>query len=227
LNVKKLLLPFALCLPIFLIACAQQIAHSGFAANTEPGAEQAGDGLQVRASGLDSVAAAFAFDLNSAKVYVAPLQIEYSKHSAGARSGLRAKDYELDAKDRTRLQELMAQTFSEKFLAPRNSQLVSEAQQADYTFQPRLEKFSLAAPLDPAPWLWRVYTDQSAYGVLAGDLYDREGNLVMRFSDRRDIGESFGGFASGNVERFTSVTFWADMKIDLRRAFFSLDKSLR
>lgn len=184
-------------------------------------------GLQPRASGLDSVAAAFAFDLSGAGVYVAPVDIDYTKRFSGPGQPLRARDYELDAKDRARLQELMAQTFSEKFLAPRNSHLVADPQGVDYTLQLRLENFSLAAPLEPTAWQWRVYTGQSAYGVLVGELYNREGKLVMRFRDRRDIGDRFGGPGPGRLERFTSVTFWADMKVDLRRAFSSLDKSLR
>lgn len=199
-------------------ACTQQAAA--------PTAAEIADGLQPRDSGLDSVAAAFAFDLSGSGVYVAPVEIDYTKRFAGPGQPLRARDYELDAKDRARLQELMAEIFSEKFLAPRNSQVVADPEEADYTLQLRLERFSLAAPLEPSAWLWRVYTEQSAYGVLVGELYNDEGKVVMRFRDRRDIGEKFGGLGPGRLERFTSVTFWNDMKLDLRRAFSSLDKTL-
>ncbi|MCH9690846.1 MAG: hypothetical protein K0U59_02095 [Gammaproteobacteria bacterium] len=213
---------FTLLLPTLILAlfagCAQQRSFDETAAK---------DGLEVRKTGLDSVAAAYAFDMSGAKVYLEPLIIEYSKQYPRDRP-LTAKDYELDQKDVNRLQELMAATFNQKFLTPRNSSLIAEQQQADYTLQLKLEKFSLAAPLTPSPWLWRVYTDQSAYGVLSGELRDRNGNLVMRFRDRRDIGENFGSFGfNGDFERFTSVTFWADMRTDLRRAFTSLDKALR
>ncbi|MGL6160829.1 hypothetical protein [Microbulbifer sp.] len=199
-------------------ACTQQAAA--------PTEAETADGLQPRASGLDSVAAAFAFDLSGSGVYVAPVEIDYIKRFPGPGQPLRARDYELDAKDRARLQELMGETFSEKFLAPRNSQLVADPQGADYTLRLRLEHFSLAAPLEPSAWLWRVYSEQSAYGILVGELYNDEGKLVMRFRDRRDIGEKFGGPGPGRLGRFTSVTFWNDMKVDMRRAFSSLDKTL-
>ncbi|MBB3062051.1 hypothetical protein [Microbulbifer rhizosphaerae] len=199
-------------------ACTQQAA---------PTEAETADGLQPRTSGLDSVAAAFAFDLSGSAVYVVPVEIDYTKRVAGPGQPLRARDYELDARDRARLQELMAEIFSEKFLSPRNSQLVADPQVADYTLQLRLERFSLAAPLEPSAWLWRVYAEQSAYGVLVGELYNDEGKLMLRFRDRRDIGEKFGGLGPGRLERFTSVTFWNDMKVDLRRAFSSLDKTLR
>ncbi|MCK7596371.1 hypothetical protein M0G74_03690 [Microbulbifer sp. CAU 1566] len=186
------------------------------------------DGLLPRQTGLDSVSAAYAFDLSGAKVYLEPVNVAYSRRFPGAGSPLRAKDYELDQKDIARLQDLMGQTLTERFLAPRQSVLVSDKAQADYVLQLDLSSFSLGAPLDPQPWLWRVYTDQSAYGVLSGELQDSNGNAVMRFSDRRDIGENFGSLGpNGRFERFTSVTFWTDMKTDMRRAFASLDKSLQ
>lgn len=220
---RKFSLPLVLFSLLLVAACAQQPSVTG-----QPvGAGATADGLQPRASGLDEVSAVFAFDLSGASVYMAPVQIDYVKRFPGP-GVARARDYELDRKDRQRLDELMAQTFSEKFLVPRGSHLASDPARADYTLQLSLEKFSVAAPLDPtATWVWRVYTEQSAYGVLAGTLYDRDGNAVMRFRDRRDIGDDFGGFPSGNVEVFNSVTFWSDMKVDMRRAFASLDKSLR
>ncbi|WP_295800647.1 hypothetical protein [uncultured Microbulbifer sp.] len=213
-----------LLLPLALLAgCAQQPASESAAAET---ATQ--DGLVPRQTGLDSVSAAYAFDMSGAKVYLEPVQVEYTKRFGRAGSPLRAKDYELDDRDLDKLQELMGQTLSERFLMPRNSQLVANRAEADYVMQLDLSRFSLGAPLDPTPWLWRVYTDQSAYGVLSGELKDRDGNAVMRFSDRRDIGENFGNLGpNGRFERFTSVTFWSDMKVDMRRAFASLDKSLR
>lgn len=209
---------------LFLGACSQQATTP----STSAGAGTVADGLQPRASGLDDVAAVFAFDLNSASVYVAPVEIDYRKRFDRASDQLRARDFELEAKDHEKLNGLMAETFAERFLAPRNSGLAQQRQNADYVLQLRLENFSLSAPLQPSAFTWRVYTEQSAYGVLTGTLYDRDGNAVMRFSDRRDIGDNFGrGVGGSNLERFTSVTFWSDMKIDMRRAFGSLDKSLR
>lgn len=213
-----------LVLPLALLAgCAQQSAAPTPA--TEIASE---DGLVPRKTGLDSVSAAYAFDMSGAKVYLEPVGIAYTKRFGRPGSPLRAKDYELDEKDLVKLQELMGQTLTERFLAPRNSQLVATKAEADYVMKLDLSRFALGAPLESTPWLWRVYTDQSAYGVLSGELRDRDGNAVMRFSDRRDIGENFGNLGpNGRFERFTSVTFWTDMKVDMRRAFASLDKSLR
>ncbi|WGL16007.1 hypothetical protein PVT68_14675 [Microbulbifer bruguierae] len=209
-----------LTLSIALLAgCAQQAA-------VHP--QDAEDGLQSRQSGLDRVSAAFAFDLSGARVYLEPVTVAYRKRSLDLGSPLRAEDYELDEKDMARLQELMGEVLSERFLTPRQSELVADKAEADYVMQLDLSRFSLGAPLDPQPWMWRVYTDQSAYGVLSGELLDRDGNAVMRFSDRRDIGENFGSLGpGGRFERFTSITFWNDMKVDMRRAFASLDKSLQ
>ncbi|WP_299595121.1 hypothetical protein [uncultured Microbulbifer sp.] len=204
---------------VLLTGCAQQPVASP---------EDEADGLLPRKTGLDSVSAAYAFDLSGAKVYLEPVGVEYTKRFRGAGSPLSAKDYELRDKDMARLQEVMGETLSERFLAPRRSELVADKSEADYVMQLDLSRFALGAPLDPQPWLWRVYTDQSAYGTLSGELQDSSGNPVMRFSDRRDIGENFGGLGpSGRFERFNQVTFWRDMKVDMRRAFASLDESLR
>jgi len=204
---------------VLLTGCAQQPVASP---------EDEADGLLPRKTGLDSVSAAYAFDLSGAKVYLEPVGVEYTKRFPRVGSPLRAEDYELREKDMQRLQEVMGETLSERFLAPRRSELVADRAEADYVMQLDLSRFSLGAPLDPQPWLWRVYTDQSAYGTLSGELQDRDGNAVMRFSDRRDIGENFGSLGpAGRFERFTSVTFWRDMKVDMRRAFASLDESLR
>ncbi|WP_233998658.1 hypothetical protein [Microbulbifer pacificus] len=215
---NKLLSPLLLSLAL-LAGCAQQSALS---------LQDAEDGLLPRQTGMDSVSAAYAFDLSGAKVYLEPVGIAYSKRYPNPGSPLRAEDYELSEKDLARLQELMGETLSERFLAPRQSQLVADKAEADYVLQMDLSRFAVGAPLDPQPWLWRVYTDQSAYGVLSGELQDSNGNAVMRFSDRRDIGDNFSGLGpGGRMDRFTSVTFWHDMKVDLRRAFASLDESLR
>ncbi|WP_066961249.1 hypothetical protein [Microbulbifer sp. Q7] len=204
---------------LFLAGCAQQPVATP---------EDEADGLLPRQTGLDHVSAAYAFDLSGAKVYLEPVGVEYTKRFPRAGSPLRAKDYELRDKDMVRLQEVMGEAVSERFLAPRRSELVADRAEADYVFQLDLSHFSLGAPLEPQAYLWRVYTDQSAYGTLSGELKDSNGNPVMRFSDRRDIGENFGNLGpGGRFERFTSVTFWRDMKVDLRRAFASLDESLR
>lgn len=212
-----------LAVPLALVGgCAQQPATGE--ASTEAAAS---GGLVPRKTGLDSVSAAYAFDMSGAKVYLEPVRIEYTKQFRKP-DLLRAKAYELDGRDLQKLQDVMAQTLSERFLAPRQSQLVSSRAEADYVMQLDLSRFSLGAPLDPSPWVWRVYTDQAAYGVLSGELRDRGGNTVMRFSDRRDIGENFGGpGVDGRFEQFNSVTFWSDIKVDMRRAFASLDQSLR
>lgn len=216
---RKSFLSLLLLTAALLAGCAQQPVATP---------EDEADGLLPRKTGLDSVSAAYAFDLSGAKVYLEPVAVEYNKRYPRIGSPLRAKDYELDEKDVAKLQEVMGETLSERFLSPRRSELVADRSQADYVMKLDLSRFSLGAPLDPQPFLWRVYTDQSAYGTLSGELQDSNGNPVMRFSDRRDIGENFGGVGpAGRFERFTSVTFWRDMKIDLRRAFASLDESLR
>lgn len=216
---RKSFLSLLLLTAALLASCAQQPVATP---------EDEADGLLPRKTGLDSVSAAYAFDLSGAKVYLEPVAVEYNKRYPRIDSPLRAKDYELDEKDVAKLQEVMGETLSERFLSPRRSELVADRSQADYVMKLDLSRFSLGAPLDPQPFLWRVYTDQSAYGTLSGELQDSNGNPVMRFSDRRDIGENFGGVGpAGRFERFTSVTFWRDMKIDLRRAFASLDESLR
>lgn len=217
----------SLILPVALAAgCAQQgVGEAGRASALTTFTD---DGLVPRKTGLDSVSAAYAFDMSGAKVYLEPVNIEYRKRYRSVGSPLRDKDYELDDKDMARLQELMGQTVSERFLSPRQSELVANKADADYVLRLDLKRFALGAPLDPSPWIWRVYTDQSAYGTLAGELKDSTGNTVMRFSDRRDIGDNFGNLGTvGRYEHFTSVTFWADMKVDMRRAFASLDKSLQ
>ncbi|GAB2874177.1 hypothetical protein ACCI51_06025 [Microbulbifer echini] len=213
---KLLYLPLFL-FSVILAACSQQTAVA-----------ERSDGLQARPSQLDEVAAAFALDLGGARVYIAPAEIEYSKRfSSPFRRHYREKDYQLDLRERQRLDALLAQAFTEKLLKPRNARQVLEQVEADYTLSISLQRFSLAAPLEPSPWAWRIYTEQSAYAELKGTLYNRDGSAVMHFRDRRDIGENLGSAGpGGRLQRFTNVTFWSDLRVDMRRAFASLDKSL-
>ncbi|WP_444928730.1 hypothetical protein ACJJIF_12725 [Microbulbifer sp. SSSA002] len=222
---KRIFILPLLGMALLVGACAHQSGEGG---EPEPAAQTDSLGLLPRSSTLDEVAAAFAFDISGASVFIAPVKVDYTKRfSSVARSRYREKDYELDEKDMQQMNALLAKTFTEKFLAPRNSTVTENPQQADYTLSLSLEKFSVAAPLDPSPWTWRIYTEQSAYGVLVGTLYDRKGNAVMHFRDRRDIGENLAAYGpAGRLERFTSVTFWADMRIDMRRAFASLNRTL-
>lgn len=222
---RILLLPI-LGAAAILVACAQP-GPSGLAVGgPQPGVT--GAGLQVRSGGLDRVAAAFAFDLSNTSVYVAPVQVQYRERSGDVRARLRARDFELDTRERERLQRVMEESFSERFLQPRNSGLAASPAQAGYRLQLRLENFALSAPLETPTGTRRVLTEQSAYGVLAGELYDREGNLVMQFRDRRDIGENPGSlFGGGQLQQFSGPVFWADMRADMRRAFSSLDRALR
>ncbi|WP_444937106.1 hypothetical protein ACJJIW_08560 [Microbulbifer sp. JMSA004] len=212
-------------LALLVGACAQNPSKVG---ESKLAVQEDSQGLVPRSSSLDEVAAAFAFDMSGSKVFIAPVQIDYTKRfSSVPRTRYREKDYELDDRDLQQMNALLVKTFAEKFLEPRNSVIAEEQEEADYTLSLSLEKFSVAAPLDPSPWTWRVYTEQSAYGVLVGTLYDREGNAVMRFRDRRDIGENFGAYGpGGRLERFTSVTFWSDMRVDMGRAFASLNRTL-
>ncbi|MFD1217372.1 MULTISPECIES: hypothetical protein [Microbulbifer] len=219
-NMRFLKVLFAAPLVLTLMAgCAQQPSAEDQAAIE--------DGLVPKASGLDSVSAAFAFDLSGAKVYMEPLSIDYNKRFARASSPFREADYRLDEKDRAKLQALIGETLGERFLAPRNSELVTDRSEADYVMQLDLRRFSIAAPLEPSAGVWRVYADQSAWGVLSGELLDSQGNPVMRFSDRREMGDNFGSLGPNRFDRFNRVTFWADMRTDLRRAFRSLDKTLQ
>ena len=116
-----------LILPLALLAgCAQQSVEQRPAAATA-----SDDGLVPRQTGLDSVSAAYAFDMSGAKVYLEPVGVAYTKRFGRPGSPLRAKDYELADKDLEKLQDLMGQTLTERFLAPRNSQLVASTAEAD------------------------------------------------------------------------------------------------
>lgn len=90
---NKLLSPLLLSLAL-LAGCAQQPVVNP---------EDAKDGLLPRQTGLDSVSAAYAFDLSGAKVYLEPVGVAYNKRSPNPGSPLRAEDYELDEKDLARL----------------------------------------------------------------------------------------------------------------------------
>ncbi|SDJ99583.1 hypothetical protein [Microbulbifer yueqingensis] len=211
---------------VLTVACAQPLPSRPHLDGPETAVAR--EGLQSRSANLDQVAAAFAFDLSNASVYVAPIQVQYRERSRDVRERLHARDFEFDARERERLQRLMEGAFAERFLQPRNSRLATSPAEADYRLQLRLEDFALSAPLEPPTWTQRTLTEQSAYGVLAGELYDRDGKLVMQFRDRRDIGENPGSLtAGGQLQQFSGPVFWGDMRADMRRAFSSLDRALR
>ena len=201
--------------------------NTGDATSLARAAQSRASGLQPRPSGLDSVEAVFAFDVSGAAVFVQPLQIDYRAPSNTGPRPLGEREARLDSSEQARLHELMAQTFAERFLAPRGSSLAVDPGKADYRLQLQLDNFALAGPLQPPTAQRRIFADQSAYGVLIGTLYDRNGNVVMRFRDRREIGERGGNIGPGSLHIFSGATFWSDMRIDMRRAFSALDRSLR
>ncbi|WP_345550610.1 hypothetical protein [Microbulbifer aestuariivivens] len=190
-------------------------------------------GLQSRSSSLDNVSAVFALDLSGASVYVAPLEIRYRPRPPGALQnsviGLDARKRELDSADRARLQEVMEQAFAGQFLGPRGARLTSQRRGANYTLRLRLDDFYLPAPLQPTSGLQQVFSEGVASGTLAGTLYDREGNPVLQFSERRQFGDHLAGFAGpggASLQRFSPPAFWAGMRMDLRHIFAGLNRSL-
>ena len=201
--------------------------NTGDATSFARSAQSRSSGLLPRSSGMDSLEAVYAFDVSGASVFVQPLQIDYRSPSNTGPRPLSERNARLDASEQARMQQLMAQTFTERFLAPRGSRLVVDPGKADYRLQLRLENFALAGPLQPPTAQRRIFADQSAYGVLVGTLYDRDGNVVMRFRDRREIGERGGNIGPGSLHIFSGATFWGDMRMDMRRAFSTLDRSLR
>ncbi|WP_193162109.1 hypothetical protein [Microbulbifer hainanensis] len=182
--------------------------------------------LQPRAGGLDQVNAVSPLDLSGATVYVAPLEIDYRSSASQGKQPLGFSNRTLDADARARLQETMAQAFAERFLSARGGRLVSDARAADYTLHLRLEKFYLPAPLEQTTHLREVFSESSAYGTLSGTLSDARGSVVLQFRDRREFGEDFPSLGPGRLQRFSPPSFWADMRMDLRRAFGSLHKSV-
>ncbi|GMG87895.1 hypothetical protein [Biformimicrobium ophioploci] len=204
------------CLAGLLASCAQA-----------PQAPSEAHLNSVRASGLDHVATVFAFDLAGASVFVAEPELEYRRRSSSDFPRHSPEDFELDDRNRARLRDVMETAFAESFLAPRRSTVAASVDEADYRMQFGFEDFGIAAPLDLEP-MTRYYAQYSASGKLYGRLYDREGNLVMEFNDRRDIGDNWGrGMNGGNLDRFTRITFWSDMRNDMRKAFKSLDRALQ
>ncbi|WP_237067551.1 hypothetical protein [Microbulbifer guangxiensis] len=190
-------------------------------------APEGAGGLQPRSSRLDQVNAVFALDLSGARVHVAPLEIRYRRQSAGSVQPLGWRNRELDASDRQRLQGLAEEAFAQRFLGRRGGRLTPDARTADYTLRLALDDFLLPAPLEQTTRLRQVFTESVAYGTLSGSLYDRQGNLVLEFRDRREFGENFAGPGGTSLQRFSPPAFWADMRMDMRSIFTSLDRSLR
>ncbi|WP_141398490.1 MULTISPECIES: hypothetical protein [Microbulbifer] len=185
------------------------------------------DGLQPRSSSLDQVSAVFALDLSGARVYVAPLEIDYRRQRPSSMQPLGLRNRELSSGDRARLQEVMEQAFAERFLGRRGGRLTPDSRTADYTLRLRLDNFYLPAPLEQTTRLRQVFSESVAYGTLAGTLYDRQGNAVLQFRDRREFGGTLAGAGGERLQRFSPPAFWADMRMDIRRIFDSLDQSLR
>ncbi|SEA09388.1 hypothetical protein [Microbulbifer marinus] len=231
---RNVFLPLVLASPLFLAACGQQPAVSGDAlsasgagAHAAIRSEAGARGLLPRRSGLDAVAAAPALNLSGASVYLAPLEIDYRSQDASSLQPIGFRNRTLDASERARLQQTMAQAFAENFLGPRGGRLAAGSGAADYTLRLRLTNFYLPAPLEQTTRLRQVFSESVAYGTLSGTLYDRSGNVVLQFRDRREFGDTFAGSGGERLQRFSPPAFWADMRMDLRRAFSSLDRSLR
>ena len=208
----------------FLCGCSSQGGPAPAAALPADGGRAAA--LQPRAGGLDQVSAMSPLDLGGATVYVAPLEIDYRSTASQGKQPLGFSNRTLDAGARARLQETMAQAFAERFLSARGGRLVSDAGGADYTLHLRLEKFYLPAPLEQTTRLREVFSESSAYGTLSGTLSDARGGVVLQFRDRREFGEDFPSLGPGRLQRFSPPSFWADMRMDLRRAFGSLHQSV-
>ncbi|WP_346837725.1 hypothetical protein [Microbulbifer sp. SAOS-129_SWC] len=197
------------------------------ATTAQPRAPASASGLVARGGGLDQVAVATGLNLNGAAVYVAPIAISYRSPAAAGTQPLGFRNRTLDADALARLNDTVAQAFAERFLAPRGARLVSSADAADYTLHLRLDDFFLPAPLQQTTRLREVFSEHTAYGTLSGSLSDSRGRVALQFRDRREFGESFANLSSDRLKLFSPPAFWADMRTDLRRAFSSLDRSLR
>ncbi|MEW5248379.1 hypothetical protein [Microbulbifer discodermiae] len=197
-------------------------------AETGGSASSGASGLVPRAggAGLNSVEAAFALDVSGASVYVEPLVIDYRRSAQTGPRRLGEGDLQLGPSDRARLQSLTAGAFNERFLGPRGGRLATDPGGADYRLRLRLENFALSGPLQLTTGLQRTFARSSAQGTLTGGLYNREGQLVMRFRSRNLYRERAGGLGSARFERFSSASFWAETRASMRRTFSSLGASL-
>lgn len=103
---------------------------------------------------------------------------------------------------------------------PRGWRLATDPAKADAQLVLEFTDFWLSAPLHESIQVSKTFTEESARFTLKGTLALKEktkqqSQALLSFSDKRRLHPL--GVPLGRVERFTSLTFWRDVSLDLGR----------
>jgi len=147
-------------------------------------------------------------------VVVAPLHIEYPKKRRDLRPYYRNSDFQLSPRDIELLQKTIADTFTASWFKKRHWQLVTDPASADIRLNIDLKDFWLVAPLRENIAVYRTFAEESARFTLSGHVERvSDGQRLIEFSDKRKVRQL--GTQPGRFERFTTITFWRDMRLEL------------
>jgi len=209
-----------------LAALLLTIIPSGIAfADTKASADNSG--LVAIKGALDSLKvqpAAFS-DGKALKVAIAPLHIDYPKKRRDLPPYYRDSDFQLTPRDIELLQKTITETFTTSWFAKRHWQLVTDPAAADIRLVVELKDFWLVAPLKENILVHQTFTEESVRFTLAGRIERAsDGQHLIEFSDKRKVRQL--GTPPGRFERFTVVTFWRDIRIELASFASQLNRLL-
>jgi len=167
-----------------------------------------------------------AFDDSKAlKIAIAPLHIEYPKQRRNSQPYYRDSDFQLTPRDIDLLQKTIVETFTASWFEKRHWQLVNDSAAADAWLIVDIKDFWLAAPLNESIQVHKTFTEESARFTLTGRIErSGDGQHLIEFSDKRKVRPL--GTPVGRMERFTAVTFWRDIRLELNTFASQLDRLL-
>jgi len=152
------------------------------------------------------------------KVFIPPIDVAYAKGFRDANIHYRDSDYELTEADKEKLQQIYTKALQDWF-KDQDWQVVTDQAAATLILKLRFTEFWLAAPLKESPQVRKTLADEYGRFILNGDLIQAaDQQLVLRFSDRREVDRTGAALA------FNSVLFWKAVEFDAQLFGMTLEE---
>lgn len=226
---------FLSCLRVacLISLCAGMLIPAAADNTTPPASSQVSNraatnaGLTAVKSQLDTVRVlpAALDDGRPLKIAVMPLLIEYPKRRRDLPPYYRESDFQLSPRDVELLHKTLSEAFADTWFKQQKWLLVTDAATADLKLVVEFKEFWLAAPLKEDITVSRTFTEESARFTMLGRIERASDKQhIVEFSDKRKL-RQLGG-PRGRMDRFTVVTFWRDMRLDLDNIARQLQRSV-
>jgi len=212
---KATVLALATVISVHALAAPETTATTALQTITTKGL----DNLQVTSSGLPAQPLQIAVTVT----------VSYAKQNRNPPPYYKESDFQLAPKDLEQLKKTASAAFAKELFEPRGWRLATDPAKADAQLVLEFTDFWLPAPLRESIQVSKTFTEESARFTLKGtlalkDKTAQQEQTVLGFSDKRRLHQL--GVPPNRVERFTMITFWRDVNLDLGRVASLIQRQL-